>query len=504
MEPLQPEDPEQLGRYRLEARLGAGGMGRVYLGSTPEGRRAAVKMIRHDLAGDTGFRHRFRREVSAALSVAGLFTARVLDADPDGDPPWLATEFVEGPALRDAVLAHGPLPADQLLPLARGLAQALGAVHAAGLVHRDLKPANVLLSPTGPKVIDFGIAWSAGGTQLTGTGQAVGTPEYMAPEQIAGTGGGPAIDVFALGATLVFAATGRGPFAADQPAAVLYRILHLEPDLTGVPAGLRDLVRACLDKDPARRPTAQQIAVGPAGAGLGWAATPAGSDPRATATMPTPPPARSGAPEPTWPGGPPRRRWPLVAVSAAVAAVLVALVVLLVVRPGGSPEPGPDPVAAPTSAPVADPNSPQVRYVDRLCASGELLITLGDSTVVPPATGDPAQARSDFLAASDRVIAVVDAALADFTVLRDEAPTAEIGVAFGQVVEEFTSARTAFAGGRGTVEAADPLTVPAYREGVGQFTDGVRNLALAATLVQGVTLPADYTDASPAAPNCAD
>uniref|UniRef100_UPI001BDC1215 serine/threonine-protein kinase n=1 Tax=Pseudonocardia lacus TaxID=2835865 RepID=UPI001BDC1215 len=261
MQPLRPDDPRHVGSFRLVGRLGAGGMGRVYLARTPDHRQVAVKVVRDELAGDTGFRHRFRREVSAAMSVSGLFTARVLDADPQAERPWLATEFVDGPSLRDKVFRAGPLPAPELEALARGLAEALGAIHAAGLVHRDLKPANVLLSPTGPKVIDFGIAWSAESTQLTATGEAVGTPEYMAPEQISGTGpAGPPVDVFALGTILVYAATAHSPFAAPSTAAVLYRIVQTEPDLSGVPGSVRSLVAACLDKDPRRRPSAQQIA----------------------------------------------------------------------------------------------------------------------------------------------------------------------------------------------------------------------------------------------------
>ncbi|WP_214405053.1 serine/threonine-protein kinase [Pseudonocardia lacus] len=496
MEPLQPDDPEWLGRFRLEARLGVGGMGRVYLGRTPEGRRAAVKVIRDDLAGDTGFRHRFRREVSAALSVAGLFTARVLDADPQADQPWLATEFVDGPSLADAVATTGPMPPARVLALAHGLAEALGAIHAAGLVHRDLKPANVLLSPTGPKVIDFGIAWSAGGTQLTGTGQMVGTPEYMAPEQISGTGtGGPPTDVFALGSTLVFAATGHSPFAADQPAAALFRIVQGEPDLSGVPGSLLDLVRACLDKDPGRRPTAQRIAVGLRGAGPADFTPPPG--PAATLAGDTRP----------------RRKGVRIAVAAA-AAVLVAggvtLGTMLAARAGD-----PGPVTPTTSAPVAQgpqptapasfaPDSPQVRYVDRLCASGELLVSLGETNLSVEPTGNPVIARNDYLAAVNRVIGITDTALADFTVLRDTAPDDATGLAFRQVVEEFTSARQAFVDGRDTVQAADPLTVQAYSAGIERFTDGTRNLALAATLMQNVDLPEDYQGAYLSAPHCAE
>ena len=279
MEPLQADDPGQVGRYRLEGRLGIGGMGRVYAATSPDGRRAAIKVIRDDLAEDTAFRHRSRREVAAASAVAGMFTARVLDADPDDDPPWLATEFVEGPSLRDAVLAEGPMPEHALLELARGLAEALAAIHAAGLVHRDLKPANVLLSPAGPRVIDFGIARAVDSSRLTATGQIIGTPDFMAPEQIEGTGEScPEGDVFALGSTLAWAATQRGPFAADQTAATLYRIITMPPDLRGMPPRMASVVAACLAKDPAQRPTAVHLAVqlrgvGSAGSGLSAGAT---------------------------------------------------------------------------------------------------------------------------------------------------------------------------------------------------------------------------------------
>ncbi|MCO1658479.1 serine/threonine-protein kinase [Pseudonocardia humida] len=502
MQPLQPEDPEWLGRFRIEARLGVGGMGRVYLASTPEGRRAAVKMIRDDLAGDTGFRHRFRREVSAALSVAGLFTARVLDADPDADQPWLATEYVEGPSLADAVATSGPMPPAPLAALARGLAEALGAIHAAGLVHRDLKPANVLLSPAGPKVIDFGIAWSAGGTQLTGTGQVVGTPEYMAPEQISGIGpGGPPIDVFALGSTLVFAATGRSPFAADQAAAALFRIVHGEPDLTGVPGEVRELVRACLDKDPARRPTAQRIAVGLRGAG-GFAPAPRAPDGRETADI-TAPPATLVERAPTGK----RRTRVLVAVAAAVLVAAGTTLGITLSTAGGGTDPttGPTtPVAAGPPTPSFAPDSPEVRYVDRLCASGELLVSLADTTISPTATGDAAAARRDYLTSINRVIGIVDTALPDFVVLRDDAPDEATRAAFGQVVEEFTSARESYVEGRDAVQASEPLTVQAYSTGVEKFTDGTRNLALGATIVQGLTLPDSFAGAYLSAPHCAE
>ena len=236
-------------------------MGRVYFGSTPEGRQAAVKVIREDLVADPQFRQRFRREVSAAVAVAGLFTARVVDADPEAVQPWLATEFVNGPSLRDAVREFGPMPGHAVVTLAAGLAAALSSIHAAGLVHRDVKPANVLLAPEGPRVIDFGIAASAEWTALTTVGSMPGTLEYMSPEQVSGDRGvGAASDVFSFASTVVFAATGRAAFSGESPGALMHQILSGEPDLQGVPAQLVGIVRACLDKDPARRPSAAHLA----------------------------------------------------------------------------------------------------------------------------------------------------------------------------------------------------------------------------------------------------
>ncbi|CAO5157412.1 eukaryotic-like serine/threonine-protein kinase [Frankia sp. AiPs1] len=259
MEALRPDDPESIGDYRLLARLGAGGMGRVYLGRSSGGRTVAIKVIRAEFAEEPQFRYRFRREVDAARRVAGMWTAPVLDADPDAEQPWLVTTFVPGPSLHDAVREHGPLPVGTVRALGAGLAEALMAVHGAGLVHRDLKPSNVLLSLDGPKVIDFGISRAVDATVLTHTGAAVGSPAYMAPEQI-GTGEiGPATDVFALGIVLAYAATGEPPFRAPSLPALMYAILSHEPDLSQVPDELADLVARCLHKDPGQRPAPAQV-----------------------------------------------------------------------------------------------------------------------------------------------------------------------------------------------------------------------------------------------------
>ncbi|WP_039797651.1 serine/threonine-protein kinase [Nocardia araoensis] len=258
MQPLGTNDPARIGDYRLLGVLGAGGMGRVYLGRNSGGRTVAVKVIRPDMI-DAEFRQRFRREVAAARRVGGQFTAPVLDADVDADPPWLATGYVAGFPLSDAVDRHGPFAENALLVLAHGLIEALTAVHGAGVVHRDLKPSNVLLALDGPKVIDFGIARAVDDSKLTTTGKVIGSPGFMCPEQVTGDPVGPAADVFALGGVLVFAATGHGPFGVGEAVHMLWRVVYEQPQLDDVPERLRPLVAACLTKDPAARPTPEQL-----------------------------------------------------------------------------------------------------------------------------------------------------------------------------------------------------------------------------------------------------
>ncbi len=261
LQPLLPSDPSGIAGYRLLGRLGAGGMGVVYLGRTAGGELAAVKVTHADRADQPDFRARFRREVEAARRVSSPWAVTVTGADPDAPEPWMATAFVPGPSLGEAVAAHGALPERSVRLLGRSVARALAAVHAAGLVHRDVKPGNVLLAVDGPRLIDFGIARATGETALTATDMVVGTPGFLAPEQAEARPDavGPAADVFALGCLLAYAATGRPPFGTGTPDALLYRTVHDEPDLTGVPGGLLGLVRACLAKDPAARPTAEEI-----------------------------------------------------------------------------------------------------------------------------------------------------------------------------------------------------------------------------------------------------
>ncbi|WP_329219595.1 protein kinase [Streptomyces sp. NBC_01485] len=266
MEKLGIGDPQRIGGYRLLARLGAGGMGRVYLARSDRGRTVAVKLVRRELAAREEFRARFRQEVRNAQRVGGFWTAPVLDADTEAEVPWVATGYVAGPSLQQVVSHdHGPLPERSVRILAAGLAHALANIHAAGIVHRDLKPSNVMVTIEGPRVIDFGVARAlesvTGDSRLTQAGAVIGSPGFMAPEQVRGDPVTPASDVFCLGAVLVYAATGAFPFGSADTGvhALMFRIAEDEPDLSGVPEGIADLVRACLRKDPAARPTLDEV-----------------------------------------------------------------------------------------------------------------------------------------------------------------------------------------------------------------------------------------------------
>ncbi|MFH9073905.1 protein kinase domain-containing protein [Streptomyces alboflavus] len=362
--PLLSEDPRTLGGHRLLSRLGAGGMGQVYLARSPGGRLLAVKTVHEHLAADAKFRERFRREATAARAVTGAHTAAVVDADPDADQPWLATAYLPGVTLRQAVAAGGPLTGEAVRALAAALAEALACIHAAGIVHRDLKPSNVLVTADGPRVIDFGIARATGEPAkdgpLTATGSMLGTPGYMAPEQILGGPTGPATDVFALGAVLTFAATGAGPFGAGPVAVLLYRAAHEDPDLTGVPeaAGLRALVASCLRRDPSGRPAVGEVLRrtarhdGP----LWWrdeplrslvadAVAPEGPEGDVASEETATRPAAESATRPTADAGPPTR----VATTAPPPAPDTTPEPAPKPAPDRAPEPSPDPAPPPTA-----------------------------------------------------------------------------------------------------------------------------------------------------------
>ena len=373
---LAPGDPELIGPYRLRGRLGAGGMGRVYLGLSPGGRSVAVKVIRADLAQDAEFRARFQREVAVARTVSGLFTAPVIDADVDGPVPWLATAYVPGPSLADAVSQHGPLPAASVLALARGLAEALSAIHAAGVVHRDLKPANVLLAEDGPRVIDFGISRAVEASALTHTGLVVGSPGFMSPEQAEGREVLPPSDIFSLGAVLAFAATGQGPFGSGSTPALVYRVVHSGPQLDLMPAEVRSLAERCLAKDPALRPTAADLLAAAAYPAAGWlpepvtraqTAVPLTMTTAAPPGMPAPVPPVPGPPPTAAPGRPPRKarrlgRWrPLTAtlvLSGLVGAGATAAVTMTAgSAPAHAAQSVPRATPAQTLAPASTPAS---------------------------------------------------------------------------------------------------------------------------------------------------
>ncbi|MFY7069218.1 protein kinase domain-containing protein [Nocardiopsis changdeensis] len=313
MQPLDPTDPERIGRYRLTHRLGAGGMGRVYLGRTAAGRKVVVKVILPQYAGDAEFRGRFAREAAAAARVGGFHTAPVVDADPDGDPPWIVSAFIPGPSLHEVLVGRGPLPHPTLRVLAVGLAEGLEAIHGAGLTHRDLKPANVLMASDGPRIIDFGIARPSGDSSgLTRTGATLGTPLYMSPEQVDALEVGPASDMFSLGTVLAHAAVGRNPFDAPTLAGIVRNLIGPPPELPeDVPADLRDVITRCWRHAPEQRPTPQEVAetVGDVDPELDWpdfGGGPAGGPATGSATPPpTDRPAHGGGPAWTGSGGSP-------------------------------------------------------------------------------------------------------------------------------------------------------------------------------------------------------
>ncbi|ROQ94094.1 serine/threonine protein kinase [Streptomyces sp. 2132.2] len=300
MERLKAGDPAAVGPYRITARLGAGGMGQVYLGESRSGRRVAVKVVRPEIASDPGFRARFRREVEAAKAVGGFWTATVVDADPEAETPWVASDYIPAPNLAERVGEGGPLPEDAVWRLGAGMAEALHSVHRAGLVHRDLKPANVLLTENGPRLIDFGIAKALNGaTLLTGTGVAIGTAGFMSPEQAQGGSVGTASDIFSLGTVLCFAVTGSMPFGEGSAAQLLYRVVHETPSLERVPEGLRQVLGGCLEKRAERRPSAEEVLSALSGGGAVTMAPSTVPDaPRAPVAVPLPPPPPMPAPGP--------------------------------------------------------------------------------------------------------------------------------------------------------------------------------------------------------------
>ncbi|MFF3841889.1 serine/threonine-protein kinase [Streptomyces sp. NPDC001930] len=378
-------------------------MGTVYLARSRGGRAVAVKVARPELASDPSFRARFRAEVAAARQVGGFHTAQVVDADPDAEAPWLATAYIPGPTLAALVTAEGPMDEGRLRSLGAALAEALEAIHACGLVHRDLKPGNIVMAPDGPRVLDFGIARALESTRLTATGSAFGTPGYLAPEQALGDEVTGAADVFALGAVLVAAAGGR-PFGDGTPMGLMYRAVHEEPDLASVPEPLRGLVGRCLAKDPAGRPTPEEIldvlAEGALDRAVGTVPPPTVVDAPATPRRPVPPgfgPPQDSIPSSYGPTG---------------GAVPSTPVPPQVVVPS---TPVPPQAAVPSSSPYAPPPPPPRDSVPA---------GFGPPTpafFVPPPPVAPPQPVPDFVAADNVYGIVVDGAGICLQLLDEEA-----------------------------------------------------------------------------------
>ncbi|MBT2235675.1 serine/threonine-protein kinase [Nonomuraea sp. NEAU-A123] len=320
--PLEMDEREAIGPYRIVGRMGAGGMGVVYAGIAADGGRVAVKVIHPGLAADPHFRARFVREVDLLSRVRGRCTVSVLDADTAAMPPWLATEFVPGPTLNTYVRDNAPLAPDELLSFGVDIAEALTDIHRAGIVHRDLKPGNVIFSASGAKVLDFGIARALDESGLTGTGALIGTPGWISPEQYRGDQADAAADVFAWGALMAYASTGRPPFGTGAPDVLAYRVMSVDPDLSGVPAQIRDLVRSALAKDRAARPATNELLARVTAI-------------RAGTTIPLPPPDK-------------RRVVPLWSAAAVIAA-LVAVGTIFATNSAGTPEAFQSPSASPSS-----------------------------------------------------------------------------------------------------------------------------------------------------------
>ncbi|MGP8304128.1 protein kinase domain-containing protein [Streptomyces inhibens] len=385
-----PHTPGRIGPYEIFQLLGEGGMGRVFLARSPGSRLVALKVIRPEYAEAPNFRGRFRREADAAGRVSGFYTPPVVDADADAQQPWLATAYVPAPSLHDVVRRFGLLSEPALRALGTGLAESLLAIHAAGVVHRDLKPGNVLVTHDGPRVIDFGISRAVDATQMTRTDAVIGTPGFMAPEQIVSSReAGPAADVFSLGCVLTFAAIGRGPFGAGNTAEILYRAVHTPPQLDGVPDALRPLVEACLDKDPARRPAVGALLTALGSADPSALLTPGLREDLAqreahAAVLVTAPPMPVTPLDTAVPGGPSRRRFLWIAAAGGTAAAAAGAVALA----GGRSKPGRTPGRGGSStgsmgrrgAKVAGGPKPQWSSPLRRLESGQLRL-LGSTLV---------------------------------------------------------------------------------------------------------------------------
>ena len=420
MEPLQAGDPAYIGVYRLTDRLGAGGMGQVFLGVSPGGRKVAVKLMHPAHSADKEFRERFAREIAAARQVGGFHTALVVDADPAADPPWMVTAYIAGPSLAEVVRNAGPLEPAAVRALGAGLAEGLSAVHAAGLIHRDLKPGNVIMAEDGPRIIDFGIARAVDATALTSSGVLIGTFSFMSPEQVRGEWLGPASDCFSLGSVLAFAATGHGPFDAPSVPAIIYRIATEPPDLGSLTGPLRDVISACLAKNPADRPTIARLLSmlsDPSGqSAQRWKTASANASPPGVTPPPRQPtetstPARGGGGATRNPAQFPVRRTAALAAACAAALGIALGIVFSTHDSTGSQADAPHTTVTsrPASRPATSsaPASGQARTSSAPASTTAAPASSGGSTTPPPPTGTtvcttPAVGCTGYAAASLR------------------------------------------------------------------------------------------------------
>lgn len=441
MRPLTSDDPRTIGEYRTLVRLGAGGMGVVYLARSAGGALAAVKVIRAEHAADPGFRARFRREAEAAARITGPWVVPVTGADTEAREPWLATAFVPGPSLGEAVQDRGPLPVATVQALGARLAGALAAVHEAGLLHRDVKPGNVLLALDGPRLIDFGIARHEGATALTATGSVIGTPGYLAPEQASAGPVGPACDVFSLGCVLVYAATGQRPFGHGEAAGVLFRTVHGEADLAGLPSALLPVVTACLAKDPADRPTVAEAERLLGGDGTAWEvpglAAVAAERAAAALALPDPEPlplAREPAPDPARPT---RRR--VLTAGAAGAVLLTGTTTAWLAARGGGSGTGAAPRTLPTYTIGLHTDSTGPGRAVGLAHERGVRLAVDDHNSRTDKAFRLGLRVEDDAGDATRALAVADRLAADPAVLAVIGPTADVAAA--DVVSRYEKAR---------------------------------------------------------------
>ena len=473
-EPLHAQDPRQVGTYRLLGRLGSGGMGEVFLGESPGQRKVAVKLLRSEHARDAEFRQRFAREVAAAKRVGGFHTAPVVDADPDADPPWLVTAYIPGPSLATAVRENGPLDPEAVRLLGAALAEGVAAIHACGLVHRDLKPANIILAGDGPRIIDFGVARTPGAPDLTSTGILVGTVSFMSPEQLRGERADARSDVFSLGGVLAYAATGRGPFDGPTMPAIMHRITSGEPDLDGVDGPLREVIAACLAKDPAQRPALAALTARLTGAVRETTYPPPVHDqhlfpperieaPATVTAAPVPAPAR-----------PARRRRVWAAVSAAVVAMAAVAGILGYQLVGGAGAKHPAPLAKQSAI---SPKQSAAPVPKQSAAVPNQTVTVPGQPVIVP--GQPAPAPKQPATLPVRFLGDWKGTLRSYTGLKKEYPTFTM-----------TGGRAGAVVGHGSFRAgcAVAFSLASVRSGKVTLAETVRNSSCASQYVPYVVL----------------